>query len=121
MAAQRAVRLGGCVFGGLLLRARMATVSRTPHVMHPGGRDVQPHRVAADFAAAEQPVQGLADATQPLPFRPAAHHPRRGRTAMYSKKESVPPGASSSRHAARIRSTSASAKLFSGSPETIKW
>ncbi len=39
---------------------------------------------------------------------------------MYSKKESVPPGANSVVSAARIRSTSATAKLFSGSPETIK-
>ncbi len=46
---------------------------------------------------------------------------RAERTAMYSKKESVPPGASKSVSAAKMRSTSATAKLFNGSPETIRW
>ena len=89
--------------------------------MHPGGRDVQPHRVAADFAAAKQTAQGLADPRNRSRSARPLTKARSGRTAMYSKKESVPPGANSSMSAARIRSTSASAKLFSGSPETIKW
>ncbi len=37
---------------------------------------------------------------------------------MYSKKESVPRGASRPQRTDKMRSTSATEKLFSGSPET---
>ncbi len=39
---------------------------------------------------------------------------------MYSKKESVPPGSSRPVITAKIRRTSSTAKLFNGSPETMR-
>ena len=43
-----------------------------PQMMDPRGRDVQPHRVAADFVVLKYRPHGLADGPQPRPFRPAA-------------------------------------------------
>ena len=87
--------------------------------MDPGRRNVPEDGIAADFVGTKNGTHRLADATEPRRSARPLTSARAGRTAIYSKNESVPPGASRPVIAERIRSTSAAAKLFSGRPETI--
>ena len=87
--------------------------------MDPGGRDIQPDGIAADFAGIENGPHGPTNAAEPLPLCPAAHQGPRGRTAMYSKNDSVPPGANRPVSPVKIFSTTTAEKLLNGRPETM--
>ena len=86
-------------------------------MMHPGRRHIRQHQIAANFVLAQQLVEtpGRCRAAVRAPPRELTSDFAR-RTATYSKKLSVPPGASSRRSFARICSTDSTAKLFSGKP-----
>ena len=87
------------------------------NVVHPGGRNVGQHAVAANFAGREHPLERLRMPAQPRPLLAGAHHGPRLPDGDVLEEGENPAMRSKRRNVSRICSTDSTLKLLSGRPE----